>query len=229
VLKEDFEEWAANYSGPKFDFLHVDFPYGINHHKSEQGRINNWSPYPDSSDVFWSLCDSLVTHMDNYLYRSAHIMFWFSMNYYRELVDFFNSVPSLEVVSPLPLVWHKSDSKGIIPDPERGPRQVYEVALMISRGDRKIIQPVSNVYSGPSTKEIHPSEKPMPMLRHFFRMFVDQHSSMIDPTCGGGSSVRAAATFGPKKAWGLEVNDEYADLAKQALDKDLRLAKLSGE
>ena len=119
------------------------------------------------------------------------------------------------VLNPFPLVWHKTDNTGVIPDPNRGPRRIYETAFMGARGDRFIVEPVANVYGAPTTKIVHPSEKPEPMLRHFFRMFVDEHTKMFDPTCGGGSAVRASASLGAKSSVGWEIDPDFADAARK--------------
>jgi predicted RNA methylase len=61
------------------------------------------------------------------------------------------------------------------------------------------------------------SEKPEPMLRHFFGMLVDENTVMLDPTCGSGSALRAAESVGAKYVLGIEANSEFAALARTAL------------
>lgn len=131
-------------------------------------------------------------------------------------------------INPLPLVWVKSDGVGILPDPERGPRQIYETCFFGARGDRKIVGAVANAYSAPTVRDKHMSEKPEPMLRHFFRMFVDQNTVMLDPTCGSGSALRAAESLGASFVLGLEINEEFAGRAREALVRS-RSLKRAGE
>lgn len=197
VICANFLEWIETYSGPKFNILHCDFPYGINHQKSEQGRADSWGSYEDSPDTYWNLLSALCQNLDKILYPSAHVIFWFSMNYYGETLDYLNKHTNLEV-NPFPLIWYKSDNKGLLPDPNRGPRRVYETALFLSRGDRNIIRPVANCYAGPGTKSTHLSEKSESMLRHFMRMVVDDLSEVLDPTCGSASALRAAESLDRK-------------------------------
>src|SRR5690606_15860787 len=106
-------------------------------------------------DVYWRLVDTLGASMRNVVAESAHLIFWFSMDYYAD------TKVALEgmgwSVNPFPLIWFKSDNSGILPDPSRGPRRVYETAFLASRGDRKIIQAVSNVFAAPVVKRIHMS------------------------------------------------------------------------
>jgi len=218
VLNADFNAWAPGYSGPKFNFLHCDFPYGINADKFVQGAATLHGGYDDSPDAYWSLLRTLADNLDRLLTESCHIMFWFSMHYYADTLQFFARNTDF-VIDPFPLIWHKSDNIGIIPDPQRGPRRVYETCLFGSRGDRKIVSSVSNTFSGPSVRDQHMSIKPQAMLQHFFRMFVDTHSIVLDPTCGSGSSLRAAELAGASYVLGLEANPEFAEGAATALNK----------
>jgi hypothetical protein len=47
--------------------------------------------------------------------------------------------------------------------------------------------------------------RPQPMLRHFFEMFVDEHTIMLDPTCGSGTALRAAEALKAKYVLGVEI------------------------
>jgi DNA modification methylase len=69
------------------------------------------------------------------------------------------------------------------------------------------------------------SEKPEPMLRHFFGMLVDENTILLDPTCGSGSALRAADSLGARAVLGLERNPEFAGLARDALTRMRALKK----
>jgi hypothetical protein len=57
VLNLDFNEWARTYEGPKFNFVHCDFPYGINADKHNQGGAKTHGGYEDTPKVYWDLCE----------------------------------------------------------------------------------------------------------------------------------------------------------------------------
>ena len=203
----DFNLWAPEYSGPPFNLVHCDFPYGIDIGNSEQIAMSVATGYEDGFSVYEKLINTLKTHREKLLGESAHILFWFSMKHYSYTLE---SLSEHFHVEPMPLIWHKSDNRGILPDASRGPRRVYETALLCSFGDRKIISPVSNLYSHPTSSVAgHMSEKPEEMLKHFFRMFVDSNTRILDPTCGGGSALRAARSLGASTFLGLEINPEF--------------------
>ena len=76
---------------------------------------------------------------------------------------------------------------------------------------------IDNVKSAPrSSNAIHPSQKPEPVLRHFFEAVVDSTTDMLDPTCGSGSALRAGEDVGARSVLGLELNPEFAKAANAA-------------
>jgi hypothetical protein len=229
ILNADCIEWMSNYSGTKFNFLHCDFPYGINHQNSDQGNSEAHGAYADSPEIFWQLCDALATHANKILAHSSHIMFWYSYNYDREVREFFAlRMPDWDVQA-WPMVWHKSDNKGLLPDPNRYGRRTMEFALCLSRGDRKIVSPIALSYAAPTGTKEHLSMKPEPMLRHFFRMFVDEYISMLDLTCGSGTSLRAAESLGAQYVLGLELDPTNRENAVTELNRARTLAAMAEE
>lgn len=211
LFQADFTEWAKKYDGPKFNFIHCDFPYGIDADKHDQGAAGSFGGYKDDPDTYWNLIDTLAESMENVVDKSAHLMFWFSHNFYAETKTHLENMGWF--VNPTPLIWYKSDNKGIMPDPRRRPRQIYEAAFLCSRGDRFLVRPKSNVFAGPNTKNIHMSEKPLPMLEHFMEMLVDETTLMLDPTAGSCNAVQSAKNLGAKLFVGLERDSEFYSLA----------------
>lgn len=216
ILNFDFNQWIKTYAGPKFNFVHCDFPYGINADSFNQGAAPTHGGYADTEAVYWELCQSLVTNLERLTTESCHFMFWFSMHRYQSTLDFFTRNSDI-TLDPFPLVWLKSDNVGILPDPQRGPRRIYETAFFGSRGDRKIVVSTSNAYAAPTDRTFHMSVKPEPVLRNFFRMFVDESTLMLDPTCGSGSSLRAAESLSARYVLGLELDRDFCDQANRAL------------
>jgi len=54
------------------------------------------------------------------------------------------------------------------------------------------------------------------MLRYFMSMLVDETTSLFDPTCGSGASLRAAEDLGANLVLGLELDPTYAKSANDA-------------
>lgn len=220
LLHADFAEWAPRYDGPKFNLIHCDFPYGVGMHQSDQGAGKEFGTYADSEDVYWELLKVLHDAMCNVVAESAHLIFWFSMDFYSKTKSLLEEMGWK--VSPFPLIWMKSDNVGILPDAARGPRRIYETAFFASRGDRKVFTAVGNAFAHPGReKELHMNEKPLPMLRHFLRMVTDQYSSMLDPTCGSANAVKAASLLGAHTVLGIERDENFFNAAKGAWNAEL--------
>ena len=224
-----FIQWLAEYSGPTFNFLHCDFPYGVNVFGGAWSGRNTWQTYEDKPDDYLTLIRALCENLDRVLSPSSHVAFWCSANIRIQAatIEMFRELAPSLIFNEFPLVWHKTDNVGIVPDPAREARRVVETCLYAARDDRKIVRTVSGAYGSPTNKDLHPSTKPEPMLRHFFQMFVDENTRMLDPTCGSGSALRAAESLGAKHVLGLEVDGEYAKNANTAMKNFRNLRKIS--
>ena len=222
ILTTDFVDWTETHVSPKFNLVHCDFPYGIEANTFNQGAAGAHGGYLDTTQHWHHLMGALRKTTKYHTTDACHLMFWFAMRKGDNRL-YETTCLMLEqmgwTINPIPLVWMKSDGVGIIPDPERGPRQIYETCLLGSKGDRKIVRSVANAYASPTVRDKHMSEKPEPMLRHFFGMLVDANTVLLDPTCGSGSALRAAESLGAKYVLGLENNPEFADLARTALNR----------
>lgn len=229
ILNVDFRDWIRTHVAPQFNFIHCDFPYGVGADQFIQGGAAAHGGYTDTKETWEALMETLYEATRRVLAPSCHLMFWFAMRKGDNRL-YEPTAKSLEHmgwdINPQPLIWMKSDGTGILPDPERGPRQIYETCLLGSRGDRKIVRAVANAYGAPTVRDRHMSEKPEPMLRHFFGMLVDENTVMLDPTCGSGSALRAAESLGAKYVLGLERDEEFALRARQVLGQFRNLRKV---
>lgn len=217
ILHGNFIEWASH-EQEKFNFIHCDFPYGINYHNAKGQSSSNPDRYLDTPETYWQLFKALTVNLDNFCSPDAHMIFWFSPNLYCQTWEMLKFLSDF-TFEEHPLIWHRP-GEGIAPDPYRRPRRVYEMAFFGWRGEAKINAIRENVFSAPTFREHHPHEKSQPMLEHFFGMFVDSHTKLLDPTCGSGSSLRAAKRLGASTVFGIESNEEFANVARRTLLSD---------
>lgn len=224
IIQADFHKWAAEYDGPKFNFIHVDFPYGLNIDKSAQAQSENWEGFEDRPEGYFSLMHAFIKNYEKFGAACSHIMWWFSMTYYEETVKQFRDAKFR--VDSFPLIWLKSDMGGIIPDPKRGGRRVYETALLISCGDRFVAHSTPNGHASPQGKKTHLSEKPQPVLRHFFRLFIDESSSVLDPSVGSGNALAVAEEMKAQRVFGLDLDPVAVEMARNSLRRARVYSKL---
>lgn len=222
LIHADCLEWAKTYTGPEFNFIHCDFPYGIDANtapKTEKSAYNTTAAvhmggYDDSEAVYWHLLKEVLPALP--IAESAHMMFWFSMKYYEETKATLESQGW--IVNAFPLIWHKSDNAGVLPDPQYGFRRTYETAFHCRRGNRPIVKSVAGSFPHPSEKatRIHMSQKPRAVLEHFFKMYVDEYTAVLDPTCGSGNAPIVAHQMGAAKVLGIDKSDEFIERAVEA-------------
>lgn len=66
------------------------------------------------------------------------------------------------------------------------------------------------------TPKFHPTQKPVPLLKHLIRTFIDENDVVIDPCAGSGSTLRAAAMLN-RRAYGFEIKKQYYKEAKEKM------------
>ncbi len=218
----DFRSWAPEYAGPRFNLIHCDFPYGLNMDKEAlQNSSARWEAeghrYDDSPELFWELLTKLLAHQEKLVADAAHCLFWLAPRNLTTAAEKFKAAGW--TVFDTPLVWHKSDNAGIASNVRMWPRRTYEMALFAVRGNRQILKPKAASFVAPTTKDFHLSEKPTAVLRHFFEMLVDSSTTMLDPTCGGGTACQVALEFGASKVLGLDTNEECVRETLRKLSK----------
>lgn len=219
VLNEDFLNWAASYTGPKFDVIHADFPYGKNYSgaRTRKTSVAIAPVYADDPDIYFGLVEGFLKMQDNFCFPAAHCIFWFDMQYYQWTIDQFEAA-GWKLVQPFPLIWTKGYS-GVASDPKRRPRHCYETALLFSRGDRKIVNLDKDHFECLLDEKLHLNQKPLDMLKHFLNLVVDEHTAVLDPTCGSGSALAAALQLKAARVLGIELDENNADIARFLLQR----------
>lgn len=95
----------------------------------------------------------------------------------------------------------------------------HELILYCKRGLREVpyrrsgIIAVDKVHT---TKLIHPTEKPVPLLEKFVEMSTDPGDLVVDPFAGSGSTVVAARNLG-RDAIGIELKNHFVERARARL------------
>ena len=74
-------------------------------------------------------------------------------------------------------------------------------------------------FNGVSDK-IHPTEKPVPLLRVIIQNSSDATHTVLDPFMGIGSSLSAAKDLG-RRAIGIEIEERYCEIAVQRLQQSV--------
>ena len=69
---------------------------------------------------------------------------------------------------------------------------------------------------GKEYPKIHPSQKPVSVLKRLIEILTDPGDVVIDPCAGSGSTLRAARELG-RHSYGFEVSAEFCKKAKEQM------------
>lgn len=73
-----------------------------------------------------------------------------------------------------------------------------------------------------TTKKIHPTQKPVKLLKELIRIFTDPGDVVIDPVAGSGSTLKAAAALG-RPTYGFEIKKDFYNKAKNNMLNSIQL------
>lgn len=73
---------------------------------------------------------------------------------------------------------------------------------------------------GKNVPKIHPTQKPVNVLKKLIEIFTDPGETVIDPCCGSGSTLRAASELG-RNAFGFEIDRNFYREAKEKMLCDI--------
>lgn len=68
--------------------------------------------------------------------------------------------------------------------------------------------------------KLHPTQKPIPVLKRLIEIFTDYGDVVIDPVAGSGSTLRAAAELN-RNTYGFEIKKDFYKKAKEQMLKDI--------
>lgn len=114
-----------------------------------------------------------------------------------------------------PIIWQKSHSEGMAPWKSFGPRRVYEMGLFATKGQRGMHQTPIDILDHPKVgRDVrsHGAEKPHTLLRELVTCLTMPGDYILDPCCGSGSTLIAAASL-RRRALGLEISPSYYETA----------------
>jgi site-specific DNA-methyltransferase (adenine-specific) len=75
-----------------------------------------------------------------------------------------------------------------------------------------------------TVEKIHPTQKPLGLLKNLIEIFTDPNDVVIDPVAGSGSTVVAATQLG-RKAYGFEIKKEFCEKANKWLAEEKQAIK----
>lgn len=87
-------------------------------------------------------------------------------------------------------------------------------------------QMIFNCFEWPrdnDTPKVHPTQKPVPLLKRLIEIFTDEGDVVIDPCAGSGTTLLAAASLN-RNAYGFEIKKDFYKDAKEIVLKRVPLS-----
>jgi len=66
------------------------------------------------------------------------------------------------------------------------------------------------------SEKLHPTQKPVELLKRLIEIFTDEGDVVIDPVAGSGATLRAAAELG-RSSYGFEIDRNFYKTAKEQM------------
>lgn len=192
------------------DLVLTDPPYGIKADKTQNtnaksGRVSNGGVWKEYSETDW---DSEIPTNDMFqeIFRVSRNAIIWGGNYF--------FLPSCCKW----LVWNKIQ-RSVMTDGEmawttlQGQVEIFDMAR-------------TDAYINTPHKKVHPTQKPVPLMQWCFEV-AKFKGLVLDPFCGSGSTCVSAELMGHDYI-GIEISEEYCEIAKQRIIKETRQLKFRG-
>lgn len=79
---------------------------------------------------------------------------------------------------------------------------------------------------GPNIPKIHPTQKPVKLLKRLIDIFTDPGDVVIDPCAGSGSTLRAAAEM-RRHAYGFEIDRNFYKAAREQMLDSIQMDQMN--
>ena len=74
--------------------------------------------------------------------------------------------------------------------------------------------------------KIHPTQKPVPLLKQIIEIFTDEGDVVIDPCAGSGSTIVAATQLN-RKSFGFEIKKDFYKKATDYINREIDIKKMA--
>lgn len=204
----------------------TDPPYGMDFHSNntrlaESKKFTKKIAADDNldgaldlfGDVMRLITPKLADECEIYVFTAWHVLdSWMPLMRAWELLD-----PRIKL--KMMLIWDKGFPG--LGDLDGNWGCGHEVILYLKKGRRPIpkrrsgIIHVDKIASG---QNIHPTEKPVALIRHLIEMSTDPGDLIVDPFSGSGSTSVAAQELG-RNSLAFEVDQEFWERSNKRLDQ----------
>lgn len=207
ITNTDFFAYAKTLQDESVNLVIADPPYGID--IGETVANDRLGVFNDSPTWTTAYGRQLLEECYRLLVPNAHMYMFFGIEFYDWYVKAARAVGfDLDIV---PLVWIKGNYTGKSGEPSKYPGRAYEHILYLRKGNLPLVKRGrSNVLIHDPIRggdKIHPTEKPVSLLKDLITRSAYPDFVVLDPMVGSGSAIQAAYECG-LTALGCELSAE---------------------
>ena len=236
-LYNDHFENAKRYQIPRAQLIIADIPYNIG--KNAYGSRSDWYIGGDSKNGeskkanseffdtdkdfkiynFFQFCTRLLKKEPKETGKAPCMIIFCSWQQLNDVADY---AKQFGFMHAMPLFFIKNTSSQVLKANMR-PCGAVETALVLYRdklpkfnNNGKMILDWFKWYRGGKYPKIHPTQKPVEVLKRLIEIYTDEYDVVIDPVAGSGSTLRACAEM-KRSCYGFEIKKDFYKLAKEKM------------
>lgn len=224
IICGDSQEILKEYEDESFDFCVTDPQYGIGVHDMQdtfpnRGDVRQGIEFDDSKPILQAVVKPIMGEVYRILREGSHCYVFFAIARYTEVKTLLQEVGFW--VNPCPVFWDKNNALNLRPWLTRPVD--YEPCFHCAKGypPRPFteIQTTSRfqhpILSGQT--KVHPTEKPLPMIKWLIESCSTPKEKGIDPFLGGGTFTLACKEM-DRLAVGVEIDKVWWLEAKKKVE-----------
>ncbi len=204
--------FSHNLPAETFSLIEIDPPYGVDLASVKQGldrsRLNTYNEIDAGNYPEFLL--RLLYNVYNLASTNAWVILWFAHQWYFICIDALRST-GFDVAS-VPAIWKKGNSPGQSNAPDSNLGNAYESFIYARKGSPKLhALGRSNVFDFaplPEVRKIHPTERPLELMKEILYAFAMPHTAVLCPFLGSGNTILAAEQLN-LPCIGYELSETY--------------------
>ena len=198
------------------DIVITDPPYGINY-KSNMSMFDNTITKRgllNDGDEAFELLDKTCEILQRKTSENAHLYFFCSWAVFSK----FESIIGKYFTIKTPLVWDKlSFATGDIYNDWANQTEIILYCVKGKKGFNKRKGNVLSVTRMHTSKMVHPTQKPVELIKHILDASALKNDFIVDPFMGSGSTIKACNEYG-LKSLGIELDEEMFLIANKFIN-----------
>ena len=199
------------------DVVLTDPPYGISYVSNRSifdDAITKRGLLNDGEEEAFKLLDKTCEILQRKTANNAHLYFFCSWSVFSN----FEKIISKYFTIKTPIVWDKGNKGSGDLDNDWGNQT--EIILYCVKGKKLVNTRRGNLISVArlhTSKMVHPTQKPIELLKEILKVSVTDGDFIVDPFMGSGSTIKAANEL-KYKSLGIELDNEMFNTANNFIN-----------